>query len=181
VYLIGTLCSVDSQEYHRLHLQGPAVCVLVAQLRPTLCNLMDGSLPGSSVHGILWARILEWFAISFSKRSSWPRNRISVSYVSCIAGWVIYHWCHLGSPYIYIIYCIYILNKGPQLKTIENPKFTRIISSTKGFKGQWLGSKFTLTSSKVYQLTKLHALNCTGSHITVLSEDPTKFKYATPL
>ena len=36
----------------------------VAQLCPTLCNPMDCSLPGSSVHGILQARILEWVAIS---------------------------------------------------------------------------------------------------------------------
>ena len=37
------------------------------QLCPTLCNPMDGSLPGSSVHGIFQARILEWVAVSFSK------------------------------------------------------------------------------------------------------------------
>ena len=40
----------------------------VAQSCPTLCDPVDGSLPGSSVHGILQARILEWVAISFSKR-----------------------------------------------------------------------------------------------------------------
>ena len=34
---------------------------------PTLCDLMDGSLPGSSVHGISQAKILEWVAISFSR------------------------------------------------------------------------------------------------------------------
>ena len=55
----------------------------VAQLYPTLCNPMDCSLPGSSVHGILQARILEWVTISFSKGSSWPRDRIRVS---CIGG-----------------------------------------------------------------------------------------------
>ena len=44
---------------------------------------MDCSLPGSSVHGILQARILEWVAISFSRGSSWPRDRTPVS---CIAG-----------------------------------------------------------------------------------------------
>ena len=43
------------------------VCVLVTQLCPTLCDLMDCSLPGSSVHGILQARILEWVDISFFK------------------------------------------------------------------------------------------------------------------
>ena len=39
---------------------------IVAQLCPTLCDPVDCSLPGSSVHGILQARIVEWVAISFS-------------------------------------------------------------------------------------------------------------------
>ena len=43
------------------------VCVCsVAQLYPSLCDPMDGSLPGSSVHGIILARLLEWVAISSS-------------------------------------------------------------------------------------------------------------------
>ena len=46
------------------------VKVLVAQSCPTLCDLMDYSLPGSSVHGILQARVLEWVAISFCRGSS---------------------------------------------------------------------------------------------------------------
>ena len=49
----------------------------------TLCDPMDCSLPGSSVHGIFQARVLEWGPISFSRRSSWPRNRTQVS---CIVG-----------------------------------------------------------------------------------------------
>ena len=44
---------------------------------------MDYSLPGSSVHGIFQARVLEWVAISFSRGSYWPRDR---TWVSCIAG-----------------------------------------------------------------------------------------------
>ena len=46
----------------------------VAQSCPTLYNPVDCSLPGSSVHGIFQARILEWVAISFSRRSSQPRD-----------------------------------------------------------------------------------------------------------
>ena len=57
--------------------------VLVAQSCPTLCNPMDCSPPGSSVHGTLQARILEWLAISSSRGSSQPGDRIQVS---CIAG-----------------------------------------------------------------------------------------------
>ena len=48
--------------------------VLVNQSCLTLCNLMDCSLPGSSVHGILQARILEWVAIPFSRGSSQLRD-----------------------------------------------------------------------------------------------------------
>ena len=51
----------------------------VAQSCPTLCNLMDCSLPGSSIHGIFQAIILEWIAISFSRGSSPPRDWTWVS------------------------------------------------------------------------------------------------------
>ena len=53
----------------------------VAQLCPTLCDSMDYSLPGSSNHGIFQARILEWVSISFSKRSSLPRDWTWVSHI----------------------------------------------------------------------------------------------------
>ena len=56
------------------------LCVLVAQLCPTLCDPVDCSLPDSSVHRLVQARILEWVAISFSKGSSQPRDH---NWVSC--------------------------------------------------------------------------------------------------
>ena len=49
--------------------------VLVTQSCSTLCDPMDCGPPGSSVHGILQARILEWVAISFSRGSSQPRDQ----------------------------------------------------------------------------------------------------------
>ena len=58
-------------------------CCLIANFCLTLCDPMDCSPPGSSVHGISQARILEWLASSFSRGSSWPRDR---THVSCIAG-----------------------------------------------------------------------------------------------
>ena len=58
------------------------VCVLVAQLCPTLCNPMDCSPLGSSVHGILQARILKWVAISFCRRSSQSRDGTQVSCIT---------------------------------------------------------------------------------------------------
>ena len=57
------------------------VCVLVTQSCPALCNPIDCSLPGFSVHGILQARILEWVTISFSRGSSQPRDRTRVSHI----------------------------------------------------------------------------------------------------
>ena len=53
----------------------------VTQSCPTLCNPMDCNPPGSSIHGIFQARILEWVAISFSRRSSRPRDWTRVSHI----------------------------------------------------------------------------------------------------
>ena len=55
----------------------------VAQSCLTLCNPIDGSQPGSSIHEIFHERTLEWVAIFFSRRSSWPRDGTQVS---CTAG-----------------------------------------------------------------------------------------------
>ena len=55
----------------------------VTQSCPTLCSLMDCSLPDPSVHGIFQARILEWVAIPFSGGSSRPRDQTCISCVSC--------------------------------------------------------------------------------------------------
>ena len=82
-----------------------------------LCDPMDCSLPGSSVHGITQTRILEWVAISSSRESSQPRDRTCISLISCITGGFFTHWstweaqseiwriqikgtglCHLGTP-----------------------------------------------------------------------------------
>ena len=57
--------------------------MLAAQSCPTLYNPMDCSPPGSSVHEIFQARILEWVAVSLSRRSSQPRNQ---TWISCTAG-----------------------------------------------------------------------------------------------
>ena len=61
----------------------------VTQSCPTLCNPMDCSLPGFSVHGIFQARILEWVAISFSRRSFQPRDWTQVSHIvgRCFTIW----------------------------------------------------------------------------------------------
>ena len=60
-----------------------------SQSCPTLCNLVDCSPLGSSVHGIFQARTLGWVAIPFCRRSSWPRDG---TFVSCIGRQILYHW-----------------------------------------------------------------------------------------
>ena len=65
-----------------------------------VCDPMDCSPPGSSVPGILQARILEWAAMPSCMESSGPRDWTHVSYISCIGRWFLYHWCHLGSPFL---------------------------------------------------------------------------------
>ena len=70
------------------------VCVLVAQSCPTLFNPMAYRPSGSSVHGILEARILEWVAIPFSRDSFQPRNLTQVSCISCTAGKFFYCLSH---------------------------------------------------------------------------------------
>ena len=63
----------------------PCVCVLSCFSRVWLCNPIGCSPPGSSAHGILQARILEWVAMPSSRGSSRPRDRTWVSCISCVA------------------------------------------------------------------------------------------------
>ena len=85
----------------------------VAQSRPTLCDPIDCSLPGSSVHGILQARILEWVAISFSRGFFRLRDGTL---------------CHQGSPSEPVTHTLRAslswttevwLNKGPSVAAIH--------------------------------------------------------------
>ena len=69
-----------------------------AELCLTLCDPMDCSPPGSSVHGIFQARILEWVAMPSSRGSSRPRDWTPVSWVSCTGRQNLYHQRHLNFP-----------------------------------------------------------------------------------
>ena len=77
----------------RCLLNQASVCVHAKSIQscPTLCNPMDCSPPGASVHRILQAILLEQVARLSSRGSSPPRDRTHVSYVSCIGRWVLYH------------------------------------------------------------------------------------------
>ena len=74
---------------------GTSALNMCAQSYLTLCNPMECSPPGSFVHGIFQARILEWVAISFSRGSSRPRDQTSTS---CIARQLLYHWAICEAP-----------------------------------------------------------------------------------
>ena len=86
------------EELHDLHKQllGAMLGSLRAH-RASCCAVLSPSVRSgssvtpwtvacSSVHGISQARLLEWVVISFSRRSSWPRDQMRISFVSCIAG-----------------------------------------------------------------------------------------------
>ena len=77
------LCDGHGLPWKENRLSASKSLVSVTQLCLTLCDPMDCSLPGSSVHGIFQARILEWVAISYSRGSSQPRDWTRVSCTAC--------------------------------------------------------------------------------------------------
>ena len=93
------ICWKDTRLVHEIQrstkgLSFRKASVLVAQSCLTLCDPIC-SLPGSSVHGILQARILEWVAIPFSRGSSWPRDW---TWASCTAGRCFTIWATREAP-----------------------------------------------------------------------------------
>ena len=92
-----------------------AVWSEVSQSCLTLCDPMDYNLPGSSIHGIFQARVLEWVAISFSRGSSWPRER---TWVSRIAG---RRLSHQGSSLLLLLLSRVRLCVTPQTAAHQAP------------------------------------------------------------
>ena len=75
--------------------EGSIVHAQLLQSCPTLWDPMDCGSPGSSVHGILQARILEWVTMSSSRGSPQARDQ---THVSCTSrSWIVYQLSHLGS------------------------------------------------------------------------------------
>ena len=91
------LSTFDSSQ-HIIKAIEVVVCVvcLIAKSCPTLCDPMDSNPPGSSVHGILQARILEWVAIPFARVSSQPRDNTSYHLLSIhwITALTLLHYYH---------------------------------------------------------------------------------------
>ena len=95
----------------------------VAQLCPTLCDPMDCSLSGSSVHGIFQARLLEWIATSFSRGSSQPRNRTRVSRITGrrFTVWAIVGYNHLQFRLPFPSLCTFNVEQDfPVAQTVKN-------------------------------------------------------------
>ena len=91
-------------------------CLHAQSLNPVrICQPMDCSSPGSSVHGILQARILECIAISSSIGSSWPRDRTLVSCIFCIDKQILYHRALREDPLHWHLYktgCTFLHHKS---------------------------------------------------------------------
>ena len=84
------------------------LCCVQLLSRVWLYNLMDCSPPGSPIHGILQARILEWVAMPSSRGSSQPRGQTQ-GLLHC--RWILYHLSHQGSPII-LEWAAYPFSKG---------------------------------------------------------------------
>ena len=126
-----------SRKQHNIENQ---LCCVCASSCPTLCDLMSCSPPGSSVHGIFQARILEWAAISSSRGSFLPRVQTHISCVSCTSRWILSHYATWEAP-----------SKGVKLSPLTG---TLLLSSADHCHvGQGVGKLSPLTGTPVTQLS----------------------------
>ena len=123
----------------------------VTQSCPTLCDPMDCSLPGSSIHGIFQAKVLEWVAIAFSRGSSQPRTR---THISCIGRQILYRLSCEGSTLEFFFFilnymnCLYVLE-------INSLSVANIFSHSEG----WL-FVFFMISFALQKLLSLISFHC---------------------
>ena len=97
IYMAESFCF--SPETDTTLLIGSCMRAKLLQLCLTLCDPMDYSPPGFSVHGIFQARILEWVAMLSSRGSSWTRDWTHIFCISSIGWWILYH-CITWEPSI---------------------------------------------------------------------------------
>ena len=105
---------------------------------------MNSSWPGSSVHGILQARILEWVTVPSCRGSFWPRDQCMSLISSCIGRWVLYHECHLGSLRISTF-----TQKIGVLEMVKIMSTFNFLLSFKVFKNNWLFKTKTWKNSLI--------------------------------
>ena len=116
LYFYFCVCSSDSHN-HRLVIR-KSLC-LVSQSCLTLCNPMDCSLPGSSVHGILQARILEWVSMPYSRGSFQPRDLTHIS--------------HITSR----LFTLWATRKSLDILQLKNTLTKYLTDNLKSFQGHW--------------------------------------------
>ena len=155
------------------------VQVTVAQPCPILCDPVDCSSPGSSVHGILQARILEWVAIPFSRGSSWPRDRTRVS---CLAGCFFTIWATGKSG---LDLCLFLTQSHPwSLPALIQPYWTPWASFHLLFSPSWWSSAslFCLHPIPFSWITAIQpsdvSLNITSSRKPLVTLHPKAVGYA---
>ena len=93
-------------------------CAKLLQSCPTLWDPVDYTLPGSSAHGVLQTRILEWISIAYSRGSSQPRDQ---TWVSCISGRFFTIWATWEVPDLFFAYGYSIIPASRVEKTIISP------------------------------------------------------------
>ena len=111
----------------------------VAQLCPTLYDPMDCSLPGSSVHGIFQARVLEW--VAFPSQGIFPTQELNLGLLHCRQ--TLYHLSHQGSPHsVYVLQiCCRRLLRVPGTARRSNPSILKEISPGCSLEGLMLKLK----------------------------------------
>ena len=124
-------------------------CMLSRQSCPTPCNPMDCTLPGSSVRGILQARILEWVSISFSKGFSQPRDGTEIS---CIAGRFFTDWARREAPVLLWIqrFILLILNGQGSRQSLGVGKNENV--KTQPYQSSRFMTTFVVKSRKSFQM-----------------------------
>ena len=133
-----------------------------AQSCPTLCDPMDSSLAGSSIHGVFQARILGWVAISYSRRSSLLRDWTHVCCISYIDRQILYHCVTWESQSLIEAH----LNKAS--KEWLDSKYTQACNSI-----CWRKHRVGRSNRRIGFLTDIHLLKqSTEIFLTVLSKGP---------
>ena len=121
----------------------------------TLCNPMDCSLPCSSVHGILQARILEWVAVPISRGSSWLRGW---AWVSCIAG-KFYHLSHQGSP-------LTITQRKPKCSRSSTGTSCSLVKMDIGFAQDWDDDALLMAAYSLHSHFLYYSICAIWDHIS---------------
>ena len=141
------------------------------------CNPMDCGLPGSSVHGILQARILEWVAIFFTRESSQPRNwtqKLNPGLPHCRQ--TLYRLSHQGSPPLIVTSC--------SEETVSQPGIDSVLyllQTWSGYRMFSIMTRFLMSSfcNRIYSLPLLSSISLVSiSIIWSLQESHTNEPYS---